>query len=163
MSMAVSHPMRRIVLDDLQGEPIRLLLEEHLRDMRAWSPPESVHALDLDRLRQPEISFWTLWEGGALLGCGALKDLGLREAEIKSMRTANAHRGKGVGAEMLAHILHAAKQRGFKRLNLETGTQTQFAPARALYAQAGFTVCGPFADYALDQYSCFMTLKLAAE
>ena len=163
MSMAVSHPMRRIVLDDLQGEPIRLLLEEHLRDMRAWSPPESVHALDLDKLRRPEISFWTLWEGDELLGCGALKDLGSHEAEIKSMRTANAHRGKGVGAEMLAHILSTAKQRDLKRLNLETGTQTQFAPARALYSRAGFTVCGPFADYALDQYSCFMTLRLAAE
>ncbi len=152
--------MRRIVLDDLQGEPIRLLLEEHLRDMRAWSPPESVHALDLDRLRQPEISFWTLWEGDELLGCGALKDLGHQEAEIKSMRTANAHRGKGVGDEMLGHLLATAKQRGITRLNLETGTQAQFAPARALYARHGFTVCGPFADYALDQYSCFMTKAL---
>ena len=161
MSEAIRRAIRRIVLDDLKGEPIRLLLEEHLRDMRAWSPPESVHALDLDRLRQPEISFWTLWEGNDLLGCGALKDLGGAEAEIKSMRTANAHRGKGVGAEMLMHILSAARARGFKRLNLETGTQTQFAPARALYARAGFSVCGPFADYALDAYSCFMTLELA--
>lgn len=155
--------MRRIVLDDLRGEPIRMLLEEHLRDMRAWSPPESVHALDLDRLRRPEISFWTLWEGDELLGCGALKDLGEGEAEIKSMRTANAHRSKGVGAEMLAHILSTAKQRGFKRLNLETGTQTQFAPARTLYARHGFTVCGPFADYKLDPYSCFMAITLATE
>ena len=163
MREAATHAQRRIVLDDLRGEPVRLLQEEHLRDMRAWSPPESVHALDLDRLRQPEISFWTLWEGDDLLGCGALKDLGEGEGEIKSMRTANAHRGKGVGAEMLAHILSAAKQRGLKRLNLETGTQTQFALARALYARAGFTVCGPFADYALDPYSCFMTLELTAE
>ncbi len=150
----------KIVLDDLQGEPIRLLLEEHLRDMRAWSPPESVHALDLDQLRKPEISFWTVWEGEELLGCGALKDLGGQEAEIKSMRTANAHRGKGVGSEMLGHLIATAKQRGIKRLNLETGTQTQFAPARALYARHGFTVCGPFADYALDKYSCFMTRAL---
>ena len=163
MSEAATHAERRIVLDDLQGEPIRLLLEEHLRDMRAWSPPESVHALDLDRLRRPEISFWTLWEGDDLLGCGALKDLGHQVAEIKSMRTANAHRGKGMGAEMLAYILSTAKQRGFKRLNLETGTQTQFAPARALYARAGFTVCGPFAEYALDPHSCFMTRELATE
>ncbi len=155
--------MRRIVLDDLQGEPIRLLLEEHLRDMRAWSPPCSVHALDLDRLRRPEISFWTVWESGDLLGCGALKDLGEGEAEIKSMRTANKHRGKGVGAEMLAHILSTAKQRGIKRLNLETGTQTQFAPARALYARHGFTACGPFADYKLDTYSCFMAITLATK
>lgn len=152
--------MRRVVLDDLRGVPIRLLLEEHLRDMRAWSPPESVHALDLDQLRRPEISFWTLCEGNALLGCGALKDLGGQEAEIKSMRTATAHRGKGVGDEMLSHILSAAKERGMKRLNLETGTQPQFAPARALYARHGFTECGPFADYAFDVYSYFMTRAL---
>jgi putative acetyltransferase len=155
--------MRRIVLDDLSGEPIRLLLEEHLRDMRSWSPPESVHALDLDRLRRPEISFWTLWEGDELMGCGALKDLGGQEAEIKSMRTALAHRGKGVGDEMLRHILSAARERGMKRLNLETGAQPQFAPARALYARHGFVECGPFADYALDVYSCFMTRTLTIE
>lgn len=150
----------KIVLDDLQGEPIRLLLEEHLRDMRAWSPPESVHALDLDQLRKPEISFWTIWEGDDLLGCGALKDLGSQEAEIKSMRTANKHRGKNVGGKMLAHILSTARDRGIKRLSLETGPQTQFAPARALYARHGFTECGPFADYPLDVYSYFMTQAL---
>lgn len=155
--------MRRIVLDDLRGEPIRLLLEEHLRDMRAWSPPESVHALDLDRLRRPEISFWTIWEGDALLGCGALKDLGEHECEIKSMRTATAHRRKGVGAEMLTHILSAARVRGMKRINLETGSQPEFASARALYSGHGFSVCGPFADYSADVHSYFMTLALAAE
>ena len=155
--------MRRIVLDDLQGEPIRLLLEEHLRDMRAWSPPESVHALDLDRLRQPDISFWTLWEGDDLLGCGALKDLGSYEAEIKSMRTAAAHRSKGVGDVMLRHIVSVAAVRGVKRLNLETGPQPQFAPARALYARHGFVECGPFADYEPDAYSYFMTRSLGAK
>ena len=155
--------MRRIVLDDLRGEPIRLLLEEHLRDMRAWSPPESVHALNLGRLRQPEISFWTIWEADALLGCGALKDLGHGEAEIKSMRTANLHRRKGVGDEMLRHIFSAAAERGVKRLSLETGSQPQFAPARALYARHGFTECGPFADYVLDVNSSFMTRKLDSE
>jgi putative acetyltransferase len=137
-----------------------LLLEEHLRDMRAWSPPESVHALDLEKLRQPAISFWTLWEGEALLGCGALKDLGHQECEIKSMRTAAAHRGKGVGAEMLQHILSEARKRGMRRIYLETGTQSQFAPARALYASQGFAVCKPFADYAPDIYSSFMSLAL---
>ncbi len=149
--------MKRIVLDDLQGEPIRLLLEEHLRDMRAWSPPCSVHALDLDRLRRSEISFWTLWEGDDLLGCGALKDQGDQSGEIKSMRTAIAHCGKGVGSEMLHHILSVATERGITRLNLETGAQPQFAPARALYARHGFAPCGPFADYAPDANSCFMT------
>ncbi len=163
MSMAMNVAKRRIVLDDLQGEPIRLLLEEHLRDMRAWSPPESVHALDLDQLRRPEISFWTLWEGDALLGCGALKDLGAHECEIKSMRTSAAHRGKGVGAEMLRHILSVARERGMKRIQLETGPQPQFAPARALYASFGFIECGPFADYAPDVYSYFMTQALNNE
>ena len=156
----MSGSARRIVLDDLRGEPIRLLLEDHLRDMRAWSPPESVHAIDLEKLRQPDISFWTLWEGDALLGCGALKDLGYGACEIKSMRTASAHRGKGVGSAMLGHLLVQARLRGMKRINLETGTQIQFAPARALYASAGFTECRPFADYKLDVYSCFMTLAL---
>jgi putative acetyltransferase len=152
--------MRCFVLDDLRGEPIRLLLEEHLRDMRAWSPPESVHALDVDKLRLPEISLWTLWEDGALLGCGALKDLGAHQNEIKSMRTANAHRGKSVGADMLTHLISIARQRGVHRLYLETGTQLQFAPARALYARFGFQECAPFADYKLDPYSFFMTLEL---
>jgi putative acetyltransferase len=152
--------MRRIVLDDLRGSEIAGLLEEHLRDMRAWSPPESVHALDLDKLRRPEISFWTLWDGTDLLGCGALKDLRNAEAEIKSMRTANAHRGKGVGAQMLTHILDEAKSRKLTRLYLETGPQDQFAPARALYQRFGFTVCEPFADYKPDPYSYFMQLTM---
>ncbi len=152
--------MRRFVLDDLRGEPIRLLLEEHLRDMRAWSPPESVHALDLDKLRQTSIRFFTLWEGDALLGCGALKDLGGAQAEIKSMRTASAHRGQGVGEQVLAHLLADARSRGVRRLYLETGSQPQFAPARKLYARFGFAVCAPFADYAPDDNSCFMSRDL---
>jgi putative acetyltransferase len=152
--------MRSFVLDDLRGEPIRLLLEEHLRDMRAWSPPESVHALDLNKLRKPEISLWTLWEDSELLGCGALKDLGGHQSEIKSMRTANAHRGKNVGTDMLTHLINMARERGVTQLYLETGTQAQFAPARALYTRFGFQECGPFADYKLDPYSFFMTLEL---
>jgi putative acetyltransferase len=149
--------MRRIVLDDLRGEPIQLLLEEHLRDMRAWSPPCSVHALDLDKLRRPDISFWTLWVDDMLLGCGALKDLGDQHGEIKSMRTASRFRGQGVGREMLSHIIGQAQQRGMSRLSLETGSQNEFAPARTLYARNGFSVCVPFADYAPDDNSCFMT------
>ncbi len=152
--------MRKIVNDDLRGAAIQALLQEHLRDMRAWSPPESVHALDLDALRQPEITFWTLWDDDALLGCGALKALDAQHGEIKSMRTALAHRGKGVGADVLRHILLEAKARGYARLSLETGTQTQFAPARVLYARHGFTECAPFATYAPDVYSCFMSLAL---
>lgn len=147
-------------LDDLRGPEIRALLEEHLADMRRISPPESVHALDLDALRRPEISFWTVWEGDALLGCGALKQLDAAHGEIKSMRTARAHRGKGVARFVLTHILDEARRRGYARLSLETGSQPDFEPARRLYASVGFASCGPFADYVLDPNSVFMTLAL---
>ena len=149
-----------IRLDDLRGPEIRALLEEHLADMRRISPPESVHALDLDRLRRPEISFWTVWEGGELLGCGALKELTRRHGEIKSMRTARAHRGKGVARAVLTHVVAEAERRGYSRLSLETGTQPDFEPARRLYASFGFETTGPFADYVLDPNSTFMTRRL---
>ena len=147
-------------LDDLRGPEIRALLEEHLADMHRISPPESVHALDLDALRRPEISFWAVWEGDALLGCGALKQLDAAHGEIKSMRTARAHRGKGVARFVLTHILEEARRRGYARLSLETGSQPDFEPARRLYASVGFAFCGPFADYALDPNSVFMTRTL---
>ena len=149
-----------IKIDDLRGPEIAALLQEHLADMRAWSPPCSVHALDLDKLRSPEITFWTVWDGATLLGCGALKALDGAQGEIKSMRTAAAHRGKGVAAAMLAHIVQTAQQRGYTRLSLETGSQAQFAPARALYSGFGFTECGAFGDYQPDVYSTFMTRSL---
>lgn len=148
-------------LDDLRGPEIRALLEEHLADMRRISPPESVHALDLDALRRPEISFWTVWEGDALLGCGALKQLDAAHGEIKSMRTAHAHRGKGVARFVLTHILDEARRRGYARLSLETGSQPDFEPARRLYASVDFETCGPFADYVLDPNSVFMTRSLS--
>lgn len=148
-------------LDDLRGPEIRALLEEHLADMRRISPPESVHALDLDALRRPEISFWTVWEGDALLGCGALKQLDAAHGEIKSMRTARAHRGKGVARFVLTHILDEARRRGYARLSLETGSQPDFEPARRLYASVGFESCGPFEDYVLDPNSVFMTRSLS--
>lgn len=149
-----------IKIDDLRGPEIAALLQEHLADMRAWSPPESVHALDLDKLRSPDITFWTVWDGNTLLGCGALKALDATQGEIKSMRTATAHRGKGVAAAMLAHIVQAAEQRGYTRLNLETGPQALFAPARALYSGFGFTECAAFGEYQPDAYSTFMTRSL---
>ena len=149
-----------IKIDDLRGPEIAALLQEHLTDMRAWSPPCSVHALGLDKLRSPDITFWTVWDGNTLLGCGALKATDATQGEIKSMRTASAHRGKGVAAAMLAHIVQTAEQRGYKRLNLETGPQAQFAPARALYSGFGFTECAAFADYQPDAYSVFMTRSL---
>lgn len=150
-----------ILPDDLRGADVAALLQEHLDDMHRHSPPESVHALDLDKLRRPQISFWVARDGDALLGCGALKQLDARHGEIKSMRTANAHRGRGVGAAMLEHILGEARRRGYTRLSLETGTPAAFDPARRLYARHGFVECGPFGDYVPDPYSTFMTLELA--
>ena len=150
-----------IRLDDLTGAEIRGLLEEHLRHMHELSPAESVHALDLEGLRKPEISFWTVWSGDALLGCGALKELDAAHGEIKSMRTATAHRRKGVGRAILQHILTVARQRRYARVSLETGAAAAFTPARRLYESFGFAYCGPFADYPVDDpNSAFMTLAL---
>lgn len=124
------------------------------------SPPESVHALDLERLRRPEITFWSAWKGPLLLGCGALKELDRRHGEVKSMRTPNAHRRQGVGRAILAHIIEVARSRRYERLSLETGSMEAFRPAQKLYESAGFTYCGPFGDYNEDPNSAFMTLRL---
>ena len=147
-------------LDDLMGERIAAFLQEHLDEMHSISPPESVHALDLDALRAPDVTFWSAWEGDALLGCGALKELGPRHGEIKSMRTSAAHRRKGVAARILDEILEEARRRSYERLSLETGSMAVFAPARALYARYGFEACGPFGSYVLDPNSVFMTKRL---
>ena len=155
----VDRPLR-IVADDLSGLEIRALLEEHLRSMHALSPPESVHALDLGKLRQPDITFWTAWDDGVLVGCGALKELDRRHGEIKSMRTPQALRRRGAGRAVLAHILDVARSRRYERLSLETGSGDAFAPAQRLYESFGFTRCGPFGDYVLDPHSVFMTLRL---
>ena len=153
--------MMQIRLDDLRGPEIRALLEEHLRNMHELSPPESVHALDLDALRHPSITFWTAWEGVSLLGCGALKELDARHGEIKSMRTAMAHRGRGVARAILERIISEARSRSYERLSLETGSQAGFLPARRLYESFGFTYCAPFGDYVEDPNSAFMTRELA--
>ncbi|QJY50312.1 GNAT family N-acetyltransferase [Pseudonocardia broussonetiae] len=129
--------------------------------MRATSPPESVHALDLDGLRDPAITVWTVVEDGAVVGCGALKVLEPGHAEIKSMRTAASHQGRGIGTAVLRHLLAEARARGLHRLSLETGTQEFFAPARALYARHGFVPCPPFAGYTDDPNSAYLTLELA--
>ena len=149
-----------IHLDDLSGPEIHALLEEHLVSMHSISPPESVHALDLESLKRPEISFWTAWANGELLGCGALKALGSRHGEVKSMRTANAHRRKGVARAMLAHIVEEAKRRDYTRLSLETGSQSEFEPARRLYESSGFSYCPPFEGYTDDPNSMFLTREL---
>ncbi|MFB2781310.1 GNAT family N-acetyltransferase [Shewanella mangrovisoli] len=150
----------KIILDDLKGPEIAALLTEHLEDMRATSPPESVHALDLDGLRQPNIRFWTLWDGRNLAGCGALKWLDAEHAEIKSMRTAATYKQQGIASKVLQHLINDAKAAGVQRLSLETGSMAFFQPARNLYAKFGFELCGPFANYVLDPNSLFMTKKL---
>jgi putative acetyltransferase len=161
-----------IEIDDLTRPAIHALLNEHLQSMYALSPPESVHALDLEKLRQPEITFWSAWEGPVLLGCGALKLLkpkpgqlgselhGERHGEIKSMRTPAALRRQGAGRAILAHIIDFARAQSYARLSLETGSMQAFQPAHALYQSFGFTFCGPFGDYVDDPYSVFMTLRL---
>jgi putative acetyltransferase len=149
-----------IRVDDLSGPEIARLLEEHLRNMHELSPPESVHALDLDALRRPEITFWSVRRDAELLGCGALKELDAHHGEIKSMRTATPHLRKGVAASLMRHILDEARRRAYRRLSLETGSMAAFAPARSLYASFGFLPCGPFADYANDPNSYFMTREL---
>jgi putative acetyltransferase len=146
----------RIQLDDLKGPEIKTLLEEHLADMYAVSPPESVHALDLGKLRQPCISFWTVWDDQHLAGCVAIKELNQTQGEIKSMRSANRYRGKGVGNLLMQHIVKVAQERKYSQLFLETGSTDFFLPAQKLYEKFGFDYCGPFADYELDPFSVFM-------
>jgi putative acetyltransferase len=150
----------QIRIDDLRGPQIIALLEEHLRAMYRVSPPESVHALDLTGLRRPEITFWSVWSGAELTGCGALKELNKEHAEIKSMRTAEAHQRRGVASRLMKHIVAEAQQRGYRRLSLETGAQPYFEPARRLYGSFGFKPCGPFEGYVEDPSSIFMTREL---
>ena len=146
--------------DDLTGKKIADLLREHLENMHEITPPQSVHALDLEALRSPDITFWAAWEGDELLGCGALKELDSRSGEVKSMRTAKAHRRRGVASKILEHIIKEALRRAYDCLNLETGAFPEFAPARALYLRYGFEYRGPFADYIDDHNSVFMAKKL---
>jgi putative acetyltransferase len=150
----------KIRADDLRGPEIAKLLAAHLDYCRASSPPESTHALDLDALRSPGITFWTGWDGDRLMGCGALKRLDDFHGEIKSMHTAAAYRGRGVALGLLKHIVEEARSRSYRRLSLETGSMAAFAPARALYARFGFVTCRPFGDYILDPNSVFMTFEL---
>jgi putative acetyltransferase len=147
-------------VDDLTNPRVQQFLRDHLEDMARHSPPESIHALNLDGLLKPEITFWSIWDDGQLLGCGALKELDPQQGEVKSMRTAPEHRGKGVATVMLNHILEEANRRGYNKLSLETGSMAAFAPARRLYSRFGFTECGPFGDYVEDPNSVFMMKEL---
>jgi putative acetyltransferase len=152
----------RIVLDDLAGPEIAALLAAHLDGMHRHSPPERVHALHLDALRSPDITFWTAWDDTGLLGCAALRELDDRHGEIKSMRTADVHLRKGVAARLLEHLIAEAGRRRYTRLSLETGSGAAFEPAHALYRKYGFEYCGPFDGYTDDPFSRFMTLALPA-
>jgi len=150
----------RIVVDDLSGPAIAAFLAEHIEEMRSITPLESKHALDLDALRVPEITFWTVLDEDAVVGCGAVKRLDASHAELKSMRTARARKRSGIGSTLLEHILDEATRMGFSRISLETGSAEFFRPARTLYAKYGFDYCEPFADYKLDPHSVFMTRHL---
>ena len=147
--------------DDVRGGEVIALLEAHLDTMAMHSPPESRHALDLEGLRAPEVTFWTVWEEAQLLGCGALKELSDTHGEVKSMHTAQAARGRGVARRLVEHIIAEARRRTYRRLSLETGSMAAFAPAQALYDGFGFRYCEPFADYVHDPNSVFMTLEIA--
>jgi len=150
----------RIEVDDLSRPAIHALLNEHLQNMYALSPPESVHALDLERLRKPGITFWSAWDGAVLMGCGALMELDRRHGEVKSMRTPSALRRRGAGRAILSHIIGVARERRYERLSLETGSADAFKPAQSLYESFGFTYCGPFGEYKDDPNSVFMTIHL---
>jgi putative acetyltransferase len=150
----------QIRIDDLRGPEIAELVGAHLAHARRWSPAESKHALDLDALRAPEITFWTAWDGASLLGCGALKELDPKQGELKSVHTAARHRRRGVAAALLAHIVDEARARSYQRLSLETGSMDALAPARALYSRLGFVPCEPFGGHVADPNSVFMRLDL---
>ena len=153
----------RIFDGDFYDARVLNLLRIHLTTARAQTAPGSAHALDAAGLMEPDVSFWTIWERDALLGCGALKRLAADHGEVKSMHTAQAMRRKGAGSAMLRHIIATARGRGMARLSLETGSWDYFRPAQAFYRRHGFVACGPFADYVLDPNSVFMTLDLRAE
>jgi len=149
-----------IVIDDLSGPEIAAFLQEHVDEMRSITPLESKHALDLDGLRQPEITFWSVLDGDSVVGCGAIKRLDPDHAELKSMRTTRARKRSGIASHLLEYIIDEARRMGFTRLSLETGSAEFFRPARTLYQKFGFELCDPFADYRLDPHSVFMTRTL---
>lgn len=150
----------KIESDDPRVEDVRELLERHREFTDAHSPPEDVHALDVEGLLASEVTFFSCRLGGELLAVGALKQLGGRHAELKSMHTGLAARGRGIGRAMVEHLLGIARDRGLERVSLETGSMAAFAPARSLYVSAGFRPCEPFGDYRPSINSTFMTLAL---
>lgn len=150
----------RIVEDDLSGTEIRSLLELHMQSMLANSPEGSTHFLDVDGLRRTDVTFWSVWDNTDLAGCGALREIGPTHGELKSMRTAPDHLGRGVGRALLGFIVSRARGRGYERVSLETGSSPAFDAALHLYRSFGFEPCGPFGDYREDPFSRFFTLSL---
>ncbi len=150
----------KLIKDDLSGAEIAALLNEHLLEMQQHSPPESIHTLDLNKLRQPNIHFWSVWDEDRIAGCGAFKVLEVGHAEIKSMRVTYDYRGKGIAKTILTHLIEQAQLKGIKRMSLETGSMRAFEPARNLYLSFGFSKCGPFASYIEDENSIFMTMRI---
>jgi putative acetyltransferase len=148
------------MLDDLSGAQTRALIARHLAGMHAHSPPESVHAFDVEKLRQPGVTFWSAWVGEELAGCGALKVLDPERGELKSMRVSDVFLGQGIGRAILEHLQVEARARGLRSLWLETGSAPAFVPALRLYESAGFRRCGPFGDYRVDPFSIFMTREI---
>lgn len=158
--MTGHRPAYRIVEDDLSGPEVRALLELHLADMHRISPADSVHALPLERLREPSVRVYSVWDGDRLAAFGALKEVEPGHAEVKSMRAAPDYRGKGAGRAVLEHIIAEARARGYIRLSLETGRTDDYIPARRLYESYGFEPCDAFADYVLDDFSMCMSREL---
>ena len=149
-----------IIIDDLSGQEIADFLEEHIREMKSISPPESKHALDIEGLREPEITFWSVYKSARLVGCGAISELDKMHCELKSMRIDKTERGSGIASKLLSHILETAKSRGFQTVRLETGSMRFFEPARNLYSKFGFKYCEPFGNYKEDPNSVFMARDL---
>jgi putative acetyltransferase len=150
----------RIVPDDLSGNAVLALLQLHLDEMHRWSPAEKVHAMPAQRLRAPDVAFFSVWADDNLAAVGALKDLGDGRGELKSMRAAPAWRGRGAGRAMLDHLVGTARGRGMTWLGLETGRPAAFAAAQRLYAANGFTECAAFGDYVSDAFSLCMSRTL---
>lgn len=146
--------------DDLTGAAIAALLRLHLDEMHQWSPPESVHAMPIERLRAADVTFFSAWAGERLAACGAIKQLDPGHGELKSMRADPAFRGRGAGKAILLHLMAVARERGYTRLSLETGRPDPFLPARRLYESHGFAECPPFGDYTADPFSICMTRTL---
>jgi putative acetyltransferase len=150
----------RIVEDDLRGAEVTALLVLHLEEMHRLSPPCKVHAMPVERLRQPDVTFYSAWDGEALAAVGALREIEPGRGELKSMRATPAYRGKGAGEAILLHLMAEARRRGYRWLGLETGRPESYRPAQNLYRKHGFAECEDFGDYAADDFSVCMSRQL---